>query len=107
VVVSKSFGNLDGFFVYLTTTKEGFMYKLQRQYFGGFATFVENFTEFDTFDKALDYVMNNKPPTGFEWNVRENGQGDAIIWTKNAGEEVWKWAQGEIVNLRKDVQTSN
>jgi hypothetical protein len=83
------------------------MYKLQRQYFGGFATFVENFSEFDTFDKALDYVMNNKPPSGFEWNVRENGQGDAIIWTRNAGEEVTALVEGKTINMRQNVQASN
>jgi hypothetical protein len=79
------------------------MYKLQTNFFGGDATFIQDFAEFDTFGKALDYVLNNKPPDEFEWNVRENGIGSAIIWTQYAGERVHAIIDGKLATVRENL----
>lgn len=85
------------FFIYKQIIK---MYKVQTNFFGGDATFIEDFIEFNTFDEAVDYVMNNKPPSEFEWDVRENGKGGALAWTQFSGEKVSAWINGKIVVLR-------
>lgn len=77
------------------------MYKIQTNFFGGDATFIADFTECATFEEAINYVMNNKPPVEFEWDVRENGKGGAVVWTKYSGEEVSAWVDGKIVTLRE------
>lgn len=77
------------------------MYKLQTNFFGGDATFITDFSEFNTLDEAINYILNNKPPIEFEWDVRENGKGSAIVWTRYSGQEVTCFIDGEIVKLRE------
>jgi len=77
------------------------MYKVQTNFFGGDATFIDDFKDFDTFNEALDFITNNKPPDEFEWDVRENGKGGALAWTQYGGEKVFAWIEGKIVILRE------
>ncbi len=75
-------------------------YKLQTNFFGGDTTFIKDFLEFETYNEAVDYVLNNQPPDEFEWNIRENGEGSAMVWTCYSGEEVMSYSNGKIVKLR-------
>lgn len=77
------------------------MYKIQTNFFGGDATFISDFAEVATFEEAMEYVLNNKPPCEFEWDVRKDGTGGALIWTRYSGEEVTVWINGKIVHLRE------
>jgi hypothetical protein len=76
------------------------MYKIQTNFFAGDATFISDFTEVATFEEAMEYVLNNKPPSEFEWNVRQDGMGSATIWTSYSGQKVNAWVDGKIVEVR-------
>jgi hypothetical protein len=82
------------------------MYKLQTNFFGGDATFITDFLEFATYDEALQYVLNNDPPMEFEWNIRENGVGNAIVWTQYAGKRVSTQINGKISQVRSEKDFS-
>ena len=73
------------------------MYKLQTNFFAGDAT---DFLEFDTLDKAIDYIINNKPPFEYEWDIRENGKGGSLVWTQYGGEKISTYTDDKIVVLR-------
>lgn len=77
------------------------MYKIQTNFFGGDTTFINDFAERDTLDEAIDYIMNNQPPDEHEWDIRENGMGWAIVWTRYSGQEVIASRDGKIVTLRE------
>lgn len=76
------------------------MFHVQTNYFAGDATFINDFIELDTFQKCLDYIMENLPPEEYEWDVREDGKGGAIAWTRYSGRVVEAWIDGKIVTLR-------
>lgn len=78
------------------------MYKLQTNFFGGDATFIENAgIEFATLDEAVNYLMKNKPPDEFEWNVRLDGKGSTLAWTRYGGEEVSVWKDENVAIMRE------
>lgn len=83
------------------------MYKIQTNFFGGDTTFIDDFTEVNTLDEAIDYVMNNKPPDEHEWDVREDGKGSPIVFTRYSGREVMIYRDGKVVTLREKDQMDN
>jgi len=77
------------------------MYKLQTNFFGGDATFVTDFKDFNSLDEVIKYIMDNEPPSEYEWNVRKDGKGGSVVWTQWGGQRVSAYLEGKVVTLRE------
>ena len=80
--------------------------RLQTSFFGGDTTFIDDTsTEFDSLSDAVAYIRLNKPPSDFEWNVREIGEngkafGSAVAWTRYGGDEISYWEYCKICKIK-------